>query len=202
MKYRKMMLVFLVFVVLISGGISMGSPVLAQTPQPEPPSAEGEYSVFNPDENTPDALPPGPHDYQFVAHGSAWVPKRIGQFKGRPSGWGTEATKIEEGIAPVTISIPAATLIDGSKTKVSFVQFCYKSHEFGTKPNYVLIWGAPDKLLATIKVGGWGDKQYHCIGQSFRPAKHFQSLGVNVQLKYAHAGDTVTLYKALARVAP
>lgn len=81
MKYRRIMLVFLVFVVLISGGVSMSSPVLAQTVQPEQPSAEGESGVSSPDGNTPDMMPSvGPNDYDFVAHGTAWVPQRKIRF--------------------------------------------------------------------------------------------------------------------------
>jgi len=202
MKYRKIMLAALVFVVLVSGGASMGSPVLAQTAQPEQPSAEGESGVSTPDGNTPDNMPAiGPHDYDFAAHGTAWVPQRKAKFKWNPYGWGTAAKKKVVGDEWVHVSIPAATRIDGSRTKVNHVQFCAKSSAVGTKPVTMDIWDNKKKI-ASVPIVGWNDTGYHCAWKAFSPTIQFQSLGVSVKLHYAHALDEITLYKAFARVTP
>jgi len=197
MKYRKIMLVSLVFVVLVSGGISMSSPVLAQTAQP---SAEGESGVSTPDENTPD-IAAGPHDYDFVAHGTAWVAQRRGKFNWKPLGWGTAAKKKVAGDEWVHISIPTATRIDGPRFKVIFVQFCAKSSAVGTKPLTMDIWDNRTRI-ASVPIVGWNDTKYHCAWKQLSPAIKHRSLGVSVKLHYANAMDTITLYKAFGRVTP
>ncbi len=200
MKYRKILLVSLVVVVLISGGVSMGSPVLAQTEQPEQPSAEGESGVSAPDGNTPDMMPAA-GIYDFVAHGTAWVPQRRGKFNWKPYGWGTEAKKKVVGDEWVHISIPTATRIDGPRWKVNYVQFCAKSSAVGTKPVTMDIWDNKTKI-ASVPIVGWNDTKYHCAWKSFSPSIKHQSLGVSVKLHYAHAMDTITLYKAFGRLIP
>ncbi len=142
-------------------------------------------------------------DYDFVNHGTAWVPEIRSKFSVlRYVGWGLATRAKAAGDQWVHIPLLYPARIAGSLMKISYVEFCAKSSNgASTKPTRMDLWAYDGRFLAQ-SISWAANNNEQCFGYTFNPAIWKQDLGVSVLLHFANATDGITLYKAWVRVAP
>lgn len=176
-----------------SASLTLGAPPELE---PAPPPGPDTYLIDAP------ASPESPGRTDVVAHGTAWqpeVPSHFSLFK--RVGWGTVTQrKTAGGNEWVHISVPMITRLESKLKKIAMVQFCAKSSNgAATKPARVDLW-ANDVMFKSQVIGWPADNAYHCVEVLFNPPVWEPTLGVSVYLQFANATDTITLYKAWARL--
>ena len=150
----------------------------------------------------------GPSD--LVAFGTSWVPQLRGAFGNKwiTYGWGVEA-KVKPARAPgyqwVHIPIPYMSVEEGTAVKLDLVQFCAKSSNgAATKPTDVHVWvdsNTHATRIATQAITWASNNDKQCVTVNLADT-WYASVGLSVALYFANANDTITLYKAWARVVP
>ena len=136
-------------------------------------------------------------------HGSMWHQQDKSKFASfKAYGWGTYAKLKAAGSQWVHISVPIMTYLSGVAQKIEYVEFCAKSTAGATtKPDWMDLWAGTSRFL-TEAVTWPADNSYHCVGHTFSPAVWYQDLGISVRLTFADPSETITLFKAWARLVP
>ena len=142
-------------------------------------------------------------NYDFGAHGTAWVAQKNTQFKlFRPYGWGIVTKAKAAGKKWVHISVPFPTRIAEDRMLISYVEFCAQSSNGAiTKPIRWDMWDN-NGMFYSEDISWPGNNNKNCYGHTFNPPFAIEGLGVSVQLNFANTTDKITLYKAWVRVTP
>lgn len=184
MKYRFTTIFLAVFLLVILGvGITQAAP------QAHPLASEKLVA------------PAG--NYDFTAHGTAWVNETPNQVNLAYKGWGAVAkAKTTPGSYWVHISLPFPSVLAGSALYVNYVEFCAQSTNGSTaKPVHMDVWDYAGKFV-NVSIVWPADSAKHCFGYTLAAPAWHEDAGISVQLQFSNTVDKVTLYKAWIRLTP
>jgi hypothetical protein len=142
-------------------------------------------------------------NYDFTAHGTAWVNETPGQVKLLYKGWGAIArAKTTPAKYWVHIPLPFPSVLAGSALYVNYVEFCAQStNGVNAKPVHMDVWDYAGKFV-NVNIAWPADSAKHCFGYALAAPAWHQDGGISVQLQFSNTVDMVTLYKAWIRLTP
>jgi|GEM_PF-2734941 len=200
MKALKVISILVVMALMLTGVAAFRAPARAQT---DSPSAEGSIIIYSPELGEVGPGAPLANETDLAMQGTGWAAEGISAFKTfKPYGWGTLTRKYAASEAWVHAPLVATSYLNGVAQKLRYVEFCAKSSNgVSTKPITLDVWNNTGKTSSDA-IAWPADNAYHCIGKTYATPAFHQSVGISVKLHFANGTDTITLYKAWARMGP